>query len=249
MIIIFGGYGPLIAALILSCSAGGPGAARRWFRSVSSVRRQWRWILLAGLILPLLIAFAHLILYRLLVGPFALSVNPPWYWAASAAPLDILLLFWLSSAIEEYGWQGFAMPRLAASMHPLLACLIHGVIWATWHLPLYFTGAWKGDYQAIWLLYDITLTLTPTMFWFTQRASGSVIPAVLFHAATNHYSSLFVDIQDFPVFVESLSAYFDEIKVAIYLVIALILIVTMRGRLGWPARSAGESEVRAITAY
>ena len=65
LIIIFGAYGPLIAALILTRVAGGPGTARRWFRSVSGVRRCWRWIILGGLILPLLNAIAHLILYRL----------------------------------------------------------------------------------------------------------------------------------------------------------------------------------------
>ena len=121
ILIIVGAYGPLIAALVLSRIAGGPRGAWHWLRSVSGVRRQWRWILLAGLVLPLLIALAHLVLYRVLVGPFTLSVDPPWYWAVSTSPLAILLLFWMSSAVEEFGWQGFAMPRLTADMHPLIA--------------------------------------------------------------------------------------------------------------------------------
>ena len=232
LIIIFGAYGPLIAALILSRLAPGPRTARSWLRSVSGARRQWRWLIFAALILPLLIALAHLGIFRLLIGPISLSIDPPWYWAASTAPLNILVLFWMSSAIEEFGWQGFAMPRLTASLHPLLASLIHGLIWATWHLPLYFTGVWKGDNQEIWLLYAITITLTPTMFWLTQKAAGSVIPAVLFHAATNHYSALFASPQEFPIFIQPLAAYFTEIKVAIYLLLALFLILITRGRLG-----------------
>ncbi len=240
ILIIVGAYGPLIAALVLSRIAGGPRGAWHWFRSVSGVRRQWRWILLAGLVLPLLIALAHLVLYRVLVGPFTLSVDPPWYWAVSTSPLAILLLFWMSSAVEEFGWQGFAMPRLTADMHPLIACLIHGILWGTWHLPLYYIAGWSGGSQEIWLLYAITITLAPTMFWLTQSAAGSVIPAVVFHAATNHYTSLFMEQGEFPVFVEPLVTYFDEIKVAIYLVVALVLVVYTRGWLGMKPRATEE---------
>lgn len=248
VIIILGAYGPLLASLILSRVMGDPSGARRWFRSVSGVRGQWRWILFGGLILPLLIALVHLGLYRLIIGSFALSVDPPWYWAASVIPLNILVLFWMSSAIEEFGWQGFAMPRLVEEMHPLLVCLVHGIIWATWHIPLYFTGGWKGDDQTIWLLYAITLTLTPIMFWLTRQASGSVIPAVLLHAATNHYSAVFAQAQTFPIFVEPLSIYFTEIKVGIYLLIALILIVKTRGQLGLLSSST-DGAVQPVIRY
>ena len=249
LIVIFGAYGPLMASLILSRAAGGRGSARHWLRSVSGVRGRWRWILLGGFLLPLIIALAHLVLYRVIIGPFALSADPPWYWAASTGPLNVLVLFWMSSAIEEFGWQGFAMPRLASKLHPLVACLVHGLIWATWHLPLYFTGAWKGDDQAVWLLYAITLTLTPTMFWLTRQARGSVIPAVLFHAATNHYSALFAKEQSFPIFIEPLSANFVEIKVAIYLLIAVILIVTTRGQLGFSSSPANRPKTQLKAAF
>ena len=231
VLIILGAYGPLISGLILSRIYGGSGGARRWFRSVSAVRRCWRWIVLGGLILPLVIALTHLVVYRLFVGTIPLSVDPPWYWAASAAPVNVFLLFWWGSAMEEYGWQGFAMPRLTQQLHPLLACLLHGILWATWHLPLYLTNAWVGDSQEIWLFYGITITLAPTMYWLTRHAAGSVLPAVLLHAATNHYSTLFTEGSEFPVFRELLTTRFDEIKVLLYLVIAVTLVVVTRGQL------------------
>lgn len=240
VLIVLGAYGPLLAALVLAGAKGGPRGAWGWFRSVFGVRRQWRWILLAGLVLPLLIAVAHLLLYRVLVGPFAPSADPPWYWAVSTSPLAIFFLFWAGSAVEEFGWQGFAMPRLASELHPLAACLIHGILWGTWHLPLYFVGGWSGGGQAVWLLYGITITLAPTMFWLTQSAAGSVIPAVVFHAATNHYTSLFTTQGEFPVFVEPLLTYFDAIKVVIYLTLAVAVAVYTRGWLGMTPRNAQE---------
>jgi membrane protease YdiL (CAAX protease family) len=133
--------------------------------------------------------------------------------------------------MEEFGWQGFALPRLTQQLHPLLACLLHGILWATWHLPLYLTNAWVGDSQEIWLFYGITITLAPTMYWLTRHAAGSVLPAVFLHAATNHYSTLFTEGSEFPVFRELLTTRFDEIKVLLYLVIAVTLVVVTRGQL------------------
>jgi membrane protease YdiL (CAAX protease family) len=243
LIILLGAYGPLIAAAILSRLVGGPGGARRWLRKVIRVRRQWRWVLLGGLILPLAIALAHLVIYRLSVGPVALSADPPWYWAVSTAPVNVFLLFWWGSAMEEFGWQGFALPRLTQQLPPLVACLLHGILWATWHLPLYMTNAWSGDAQPVWLLYGITLTLAPTMYWLTRSAAGSVMPAVLLHAATNHYSALFTDLSEFPVFEELLSTRFVEIKTVIYLAAALVLVAATRGRLGLRRNQRRELDV------
>lgn len=235
LIILIGAYGPLLAGLLLSRLAGGRGGTRAWLRQVGRVRGQWRWLLLGGLGLPLIIGLVHLALFHLSGGSYTLSSDPPWYWALSAAPLSIFLVFWMSSAVEEFGWQGFAMPRLVQRLHPLPACLLHGLLWGTWHLPLYLTGAWSGDTQPPLLLLGITLTLAPTMFWLTQRAGGSVWPAVLLHAGTNYYSAIFTAVQQFPVFRDLPEANFVAIKLLIYLAIALLLIVVTRGRLGLPA--------------
>jgi membrane protease YdiL (CAAX protease family) len=232
LLILFGAYGPLLASLLLARIAGGRGAIREWLRVVFAVRGRWQWIILGALGLPLLIALIHLLVHLLFVGPITLSADPPWYWAAAAVPVNIFVLAWMSSAVEEFGWQGFAMPRLVEQMHPLAASLVHGLLWGTWHLPLYLTKAWSADYQPVWLLYGITITLAPTMFWLTQKSGGSVVAAVLFHAATNYYSSTFVENQQFPIFSEPLTAYFAEIKLIIYLAIAVVLIAATRGRLG-----------------
>ena len=148
----------------------------------------------------------------------------------SVVPFNVLVLAWFSSAVEEFGWQGFALPRLTEQLHPLLANLLHGVLWATWHLPLYLSEDWSGNHQAIWLLYGITLSLAPMMYWLTRRASGSVVPAILLHAATNLYGEMY---EGEEVFSGSLSTRFVEIKTFIYVLIALAFIVATRGWLGY----------------
>ncbi len=226
LIIIGGAYGPLLAALVVAKRAG---ATTRWFRRVAGLRGRIRWILIGSTFLPLVIAFTHVVVYRVLIGSVSLSGDPPWYWAALAAPVNVGLLFWLGSALEEFGWQGVAVPALTQRFHPLAAAGIHGVVWGTWHLPLFFVDSWTGGEQSIPVLYGITIALSPIMIWLTRSAAGAVMPAVLFHAATNHYTTLFSDKST--LFDSPLPESFDTIKVGIYFIVALAVVLATQGRL------------------
>jgi membrane protease YdiL (CAAX protease family) len=229
LIIMVGAYGPLLAAVLVPKLTGGSPFP---FRRLAGLRGRVRWVLIGSLGLPLVIAMAHVVLYRVTVDVVSLSTDPPWYFAASAAPVNIWLLFWLGSAMEEFGWQGVAVPALLDRMNPLAAAGLHGLIWGTWHLPLFFVDSWKGGGQSIVVLFGITVALSPIMVWLTQSAAGGVMPAVLFHAATNHYTSLFNESEDTALFSPALTESFDRIKLAIYVAVALAVIVVTRGRLG-----------------
>ncbi len=234
LIIIAGAYGPLLAAVVLPKLTGG---APYPFRRVASLRGRMRWVLFGGLFLPLVIAVAHVVLYRVSVDAVTLSSDPPWYFAVAAAPINIWLLFWLGSAVEEFGWQGVAVPALTERVHPLVAAGLHGIVWGSWHLPLFFVGSWKGGGQSVAVLYGITVALSPIMVWLTRSAAGGVMPAVLFHAATNHYTTLFTETDDTGLFRPPLTQSFDAIKLIIYLAVALVIVLATGGQLG-PSRSS-----------
>lgn len=70
------------------------------------------------------------------------------------------------------------------------------------------------------------------MLWLTRSAAGGVMPAVLFHAATNHYTSLFKESGDEALFNPPLEGSFDAIKLTIYVAVAIIVILATRGQLG-----------------
>jgi len=226
LIIIGGAYGPLLAAVVVAKRAGG---AMNWIRHVIGLRRRVRWVLIGSVALPLVIALVHVAAYRTFIGSVTLSSDPPWYWAVAAAPVNVWLVFWLGSALEEFGWQGVAVPALMKRFHPLVAAALHGVVWGTWHLPLFLVDSWTGGDQSIAVLYGITITLSPIMTWLTRSAAGGVMPAVFFHAAGNHYTTLFTD--ETTLFDPSLLQRFDAIKLSLYLVTALVVVVATRGRL------------------
>ena len=57
-----------------------------------------------------------------------------------AAALPILLVLCLTDGLgEETGWRGFLLPRQLQHLNRLAASCLLGVIWALWHLPLFWT--------------------------------------------------------------------------------------------------------------
>ncbi|MEW6323603.1 MAG: CPBP family intramembrane glutamic endopeptidase [Acidobacteriota bacterium] len=91
-----------------------------------------------------------------------------------------------AQAGEEIGWRGYALPGLAARVGFGPASLIIGVVWASWHLAIFFTPA-SDTFGPSFPLYLRQVTaLSATMAWLHWRTGGSLLPVMLFHAAVNN---------------------------------------------------------------
>jgi membrane protease YdiL (CAAX protease family) len=89
---------------------------------------------------------------------------------------------------EEIGWRGLLVPELAKRTGFTGTALASGVIWAVWHYPLLLHGALQRSDPPPWYAVGcFTLLLVAISFplaWLRLR-SGSLWPAVLFHATHN----------------------------------------------------------------
>jgi len=230
-----GQFGPFLAAIAAALIYGGPAGLWRWLKAAFKWRIGVLWYLMGGLILPVGMASLHMALYLLSGGQVQWQSESAWYLAILGFPILVLINAPFGSGLgEELGWQGFAMPRLVKRVHPLLACTVHGVLWAAWHLPA-FWAAWMGDQPLGWF-FAYVIPLSMIAFWLTRKAKGSVIPAVLLHTSGNLYGSLFMSEQ---IFTHPLAANFTEIKTVLYWAIAIVLIVATKGRLGYKASAPG----------
>jgi len=98
---------------------------------------------------------------------------------------------------EEMGWRGYALPALQARWSPLVSSVVLGVIWALWHLPLFFI---PGTYQAnlvflspsFWWFMLGMIPETILMTWVFNHCRGSTLSAVLIHFAINFTGELFM---------------------------------------------------------
>jgi len=232
-LVMFGAFGPFAAAAILTRVHQGKDEAKKWRQDILRWRGRVRWILLGGLGIPLLIALIHTVIYAILRGLPQFQNETPWYWLIYAIPVNVYVVFVYSSGFgEEPGWQGYAMPRLLKIFSPVVACIIFGVLWTLWHTPLYFTPLWNGN-EPMYLMLLYTPPLAVVLTWLSQKARGSVMPAVFLHHAGNLYGSYLTGTD---IFSQPLDLNFTEIKTIIYWVIALVIIWRTRGTLGYESK-------------
>jgi len=137
-IIILGAFGPLVGALIaLREDEGVKGSSVKYLRSFLDLRLGWK-----GYIIPLLILGGSTFIAWFLpelFGEKRLPMLLPSIWFF--VPYIVFMIF-LGGGQEEFGWRGYALPLLEKQFGIWYANIILGVIWACWHLPLWFiTGS------------------------------------------------------------------------------------------------------------
>jgi membrane protease YdiL (CAAX protease family) len=226
-LIFVGAFGPWLAAAILTWKAEGRPGLWRWLRRILNWRISIVWYLIGMFILPLGGGLLHFGLYLALGGQADFSEAPSWI----AFLPTLLATALLGGGQEEPGWRGFALPRLLERYHPLVASCIIAPFWTAWHLPLQLSEGW-GDGQSFALMFVYVIPLSIIMTWLTLQSKGSVIPAMLFHGGGNVYSTWF------PMETLSVGAIeveFNALKAVVYGIMALIVIVATRGRLGYQA--------------
>lgn len=103
--------------------------------------------------------------------------------------LGIAISTWVQAG-EELGWRGYALPRLAASVGLGSASLILGVVWAAWHLPLFFlpeSGSTGQSFPAYLLQVTAMSVVFAFLYW---KTGGSLLLVMLAHAAVNNTTGI-----------------------------------------------------------
>lgn len=98
---------------------------------------------------------------------------------------------------EEFGWRGYALPKLEARFGATAGCFVLGLLWAGWHLPLFLMPKWTTSPFWIYLLIVIGFSF---IIGFTANvARFAVVPAIVTHSIFNTVSrflnGLFKDVQ------------------------------------------------------
>lgn len=92
-----------------------------------------------------------------------------------------------SAAGEEIGWRGFLVPALSEKYAFGGVVLISGLIWAAWHMPVVlfadYNGAAPKGYSVA--CFTVMILASGAIAAWLRLRSGSVWPAIVFHATHN----------------------------------------------------------------
>lgn len=230
---------PDLAVWLVARGRSGPyglGAVARRFRfwspAVGRRRGLQVWAATVAVFVALSLATAGLDALVLTGAEFRWTAPAP---AALLAGLLVAMFLDAGAVFEENGWRGYALPLLLRRYGPVAASAVLGLAWAAWHYPVKYgalvdfgpAGAW---YLAAFTLKIVLLTVVMTHFW--NLAGQSTILAIAMHGLSNDSLRLQGELLGDTLRVSVLS----ELTIsAPLLVVAVVLVVRTRGRLGLPA--------------
>jgi membrane protease YdiL (CAAX protease family) len=162
-------FGPTLAVVAVA----GP---RRQLRSVFG---RWRtsplWVFVA-LLAPLAVHLLATLLYVAIGGRPEQWLHPP----VQPEHLAALVVFPIG---EEFGWRGFAYPRMADRYGPVKGSLLVGCFWGLWHLAYAITPEAAGFDFVEFGTTMVELPLYSLLIaWVFERANRSMAVALAFHA-------------------------------------------------------------------
>lgn len=235
--------GPTAAALVVTGLAEGRAGVRALLRRVAQWRVGPRWYLVA-LLANLLI---WLLAYSAVLGPGLLAAALARWPLLLTVFLPFVAFGMLIPAIgEEPGWRGFALPRLQARYGPLGATLILGALHGLWHLPALplLLSPFTPEKIPPFVLTAVAGTFLYT--WLFNHTGGSVLPAMLAHAAGNaatQWLTALLEQSGLAVPDQGVSGWLIEsgwLNTIAYGAAALLLLALTRGRLGAGATDVPE---------
>jgi membrane protease YdiL (CAAX protease family) len=174
-----------LAAVIVTAVIGGGAGVKALLSRFLIWRFHVGWWL-AALLLPAVAAFGSVLLSGWFGGQqLDLGSLQPVY-----TLIPLLLIKVIQAGVgEEFGWRGFASPRLQRRHSALVASLIVGLMHGLWHWPLYFVEPMTQYYEQVawgfWpaLLIDTVMVIlwSVTYTWLYNNTRGSVLIAAFFH--------------------------------------------------------------------
>jgi membrane protease YdiL (CAAX protease family) len=186
---LLGLLGPMLAGIGFTyLTQGKEGRRDYWSRIIDLKRIRAKWYLVIFLLVPVLMTLTALLdllsggslaAFEEAAAPF---ISEPW----SLIPF-VLNTFFIGPFPEELGWRGYVLDRLQTKWNALVSSLILGMVWALWHLPLFFIkDTWQYNHAGWLALFMIGIIPLAVVFtWIFNNTGRSIIAAILFHFMVN----------------------------------------------------------------
>lgn len=188
VLVFVGIYGPSVAAIAAAAVHGGRIEVSVLFAKLWRWRVGWSWY---GLVLlgPPAFVWIGAGIHKALGGTVGVSEIE---WPLRAT-LVLATYVPFGPLGEELGWRGYALPHLETYLSPLASSVILGIIWAVWHVPMFWfspIGLPARSLSTIGMWIVSVLSFSILLSYVARNTNYSVPIAILLHATLNAGSAM-----------------------------------------------------------
>lgn len=173
LLYVFGGISPAICEIVLMKRTTEKEEFRQFVRSILNPRHSilfYIYAVLGALLIQAIPVFFHLA-----------EVRQPLYMG-----FLMILPMIIGGGVEEIGWRGLLQPQLEKNFSHITAAVSVGIIWAFWHLPLWFIEG-TSQYNMKFGWFCINAIMLSFFIGSVTYVSKSIFMAILAHASTNAF--------------------------------------------------------------
>lgn len=185
-LIFLGAFGPAIGACLSIWTLKGKKAISIFLKTFLSLNFGWQVWTSVFLIFGLSTYFSWLI---------------PELWGEERLPMFLpnvyifptywLIKIFLGGGQEEIGWRGYIMPYMERQLGYVKGTIILGLIWALWHLPLWFIAGTSQSYMNFIGFCILTISYSFILSWIVKASGERPFSALVAHGTANAFIPLF----------------------------------------------------------
>ena len=168
---VLGAFSTTIASYITLKKNNEVTGFKDWLRHVFDFKQN-----ILSYLLVIALAVIHSLLMSLIGG---YEMAAPIYMIFLALPIMLI-----GGGLEEAGWRYITFPEMDKKLGFLISAFMTGIIWAIWHLPLFFIPG-VHQYGKNFLGFTITVIGLSFALATIRKVTGSIWLCVLFHMIVN----------------------------------------------------------------
>lgn len=175
VLFLLGGFVPSVVAIVLTRLFEGREGVLALLRRTLQFNLGWRWYL-ASILVVALGAAGQILINRLTGNSFNMSL----YLSQLPSFIPLIIIGPLS---EEYGWRGYLLIKLQQRWNALSSSIVVGIVWALWHLPLFFmVGTSQHELHLPFVGFMVgIIAVSILMTWVNNNTRNSLWAAIFLH--------------------------------------------------------------------
>ena len=184
-VILLGAFGPAVGTIVSLYTIKGKGSLKKHFKSFLSLN----FGLKVWLAMFLVLGFSAIIAWFLpeLFGKDRIASMLP---IIFAVPYLLLMIF-LGGGQEEIGWRAYIVPIIEKRHGLVIGSLIFGIIWAIWHIPLWFIPGTSQSYMNFFGFILLCIGYSYFFSWIIEASRNRFFSGVVVHGIANTFPVLF----------------------------------------------------------